>query len=118
KSHHTLLEIAMNDDHYLKTQLVLNPNFEVYIDMIGRKTAALFKAASQIGAYSARANFRIVRSLGEFGWKAGLAFQVMDDVLDICGQETGKQIGKDISEDKLGNAATLMALKQLTRGKK
>jgi len=113
-----MLEQAGRDDPYLKTQRVLNPNFEVYIDMIGRKTAALFKAASQIGAYSARANFRIVRSLGEFGWKAGLAFQVMDDVLDICGNETGKQIGKDIIEHKLGNAAILMALRYLPRGKK
>ncbi len=113
-----LLEQAGREDPYLKTQRVLNPSFDVYIDMIGKKTAALFKAASQIGAYSARASFRIVRSLGEFGWKAGLAFQVMDDVLDICGQDTGKQIGKDIIEHKLGNAAILMALRYLPRGKR
>ncbi len=113
-----LLEQAGREDPYLKTQRVLSPSFDDYIDMIGKKTAALFKAASQIGAYSARANSRIVLSLGEFGWKAGLAFQVMDDVLDICGQETGKQIGKDIIEHKLGNAAILMALRYLPRGKK
>src|SRR2546422_7683386 len=77
-----MLEQAGRDDPYLKTQRVLTPSFSLYAEMIGRKTAALFKAASQIGAYSARANLRIVRSLGEFGWKAGLAFQVMDDVLD------------------------------------
>jgi geranylgeranyl diphosphate synthase, type I len=113
-----LLEQAGRDDPYLTTQRVLNPSFDVYINMIGKKTAALFKAASQIGAHSARADFRIVRSLGEFGWKAGLAFQVMDDVLDICGQQTGKQIGKDIIEHKLGNAAILMALRYLPRHKK
>jgi geranylgeranyl pyrophosphate synthase len=86
--------------------------------MIGKKTAALFKAASQIGAHSARASSSIVRSLGEFGWKAGLAFQIMDDVLDICGQETGKQIGKDIIEHKIGNAAILTALRYLPPAKK
>src|SRR5438093_2232598 len=83
-----LLEQAGRLDPYLKSQRILNPGFSLYVEMIGKKTAALFKAASQIGAYSARAKFTIVKSLGEFGWKAGLAFQIMDDVLDICGQET------------------------------
>ncbi len=106
-------EQAGRVDPYLNNQRVLSPSFPLYIEMIGKKTAALFKAASQIGAYSARANSRVVQHLGEFGWKSGLAFQVMDDVLDICGSETGKQIGKDIVEHKLGNAAILMALRYL-----
>jgi geranylgeranyl diphosphate synthase, type I len=113
-----MLEQAGREDPYLKTHHFLKPNFALYLEMIGKKTAALFKAASQIGAYSARANRRTVQSLGEFGWKAGLAFQVMDDVLDICGLETGKQIGKDIIEHKLGNAVTLTALRYLPRDKK
>jgi len=113
-----LLEQAGRQDPYLKSQRILNPSFSLYVEMIGKKTAALFKAASQIGAYSARAKFTIVRSLGEFGWKAGLAFQIMDDVLDICGQETGKQTAKDIIEHKLGNAALLTALRYLSRAKK
>jgi geranylgeranyl diphosphate synthase, type I len=113
-----MFEQAGREDPYLKAHRILNPNFALYLEMIGKKTAALFKAASQIGAYSARADQRIVHSLGEFGWKAGLAFQVMDDVLDICGQETGKQLGKDIFEHKLGNAATLTALRYLPRDRK
>ena len=113
-----MLEQAGREDPYLKTHRILNPSFALYIEMIGKKTAALFKAASQIGAYSARANHQIAQSLGEFGWKAGIAFQIMDDVLDICGQETGKQIGKDIIEHKLGNAVILTALRYLPRAKK
>jgi geranylgeranyl diphosphate synthase type I len=113
-----LLEQAGREDPYLKSQRILNPSFSIYLEMVGKKTAALFKAASQIGAYSARAKFPIVKSLGEFGWKAGLAFQIMDDVLDICGQETGKQIGKDIIEHKLGNAVILTALRYLPRSRK
>ena len=113
-----LLEQAGREDPYLRSQHILNPSFSIYVEMIGKKTAALFKAASKIGAYSARARFAIVRSLGEFGWKAGLAFQIMDDVLDICGQETGKQMGKDIIEHKLGNAVILTALRYLPRSKK
>ncbi|HZY46856.1 MAG TPA: polyprenyl synthetase family protein [Candidatus Bathyarchaeia archaeon] len=113
-----LLEQAGRLDPYLRSNRITAPSFGQYLEMIGKKTAALFKAASQIGAYAARANPRVVRSLGEFGWKAGLAFQVMDDVLDICGQETGKQPGKDIIEHKLGNAVTLTALRYLSTGKK
>jgi len=113
-----LLEQAGRQDPYLKSQRILSPSFSLYVEMMGKKTAALFKAASQIGACSARAKFTIVRSLGEFGWKAGLAFQIMDDVLDICGQETGKEIGKDIIEHKLGNAAILTALRYLPLSKR
>ncbi len=113
-----MFEQAGREDPYLQSHRFLNPSFSLYFEMIGKKTAALFKAASQIGAYSARANRRIVQSLGVFGWKAGLAFQIMDDVLDICGEETGKQIGKDIVEHKLGNAVILTALRYLPQAKK
>src|SRR3989442_8305894 len=83
--------------------------------MVGKKTASLFRAAGQIGAYAANAETRVVNALGTYGWKAGLAFQVMDDVLDICGEKTGKQQAKDIIEHKLGNAAILVALRFLAR---
>ena len=39
------LEQAGREDPYLKTQRVLSPNFALYLEMIGKKTAALFKAA-------------------------------------------------------------------------
>src|SRR5690242_5347561 len=70
----TMLEQAGRQDPYLRANHILNPSFSVYVEMIGKKTAALFKAASEIGAYSARANQGLIKSLGEFGWKAGLAF--------------------------------------------
>ena len=108
-----LFEQAGRVDPYLRINHVTNPNFPLYLDMIGKKTASLFRAASEVGAASAGADSKTTRSLGEFGWKAGLAFQIMDDVLDICGQETGKQVGKDIIEHKLGNAVILTALQYL-----
>ena len=113
-----LLEQAGRVDSYLRANQVRTPSFSVYIEMIGKKTAALFKAASEIGATSARADSKTTRALGEFGWKAGLAFQIMDDVLDICGSDTGKQAGKDIIEHKLGNAVILTALQYLPQKKK
>jgi len=110
-----LLEQAGRTDPYLVENRISDPSFKSYLDMVGKKTASLFKAAGQIGAYSAKAEPRIVNALGTFGWKAGLAFQVMDDVLDIYGEKTGKQQAKDIIEHKLGNAAILVAMRFLPR---
>jgi geranylgeranyl diphosphate synthase type I len=110
-----LLEQAGRNDPYLIKNRISDPTFKLYLDMVGKKTASLFKAAAQIGAYAAKAETRTVNALGAFGWKAGLAFQVMDDVLDICGEKTGKQRAKDIIEHKLGNAAILVALRFLSR---
>jgi geranylgeranyl diphosphate synthase type I len=110
-----LLEQAGRTDPYLIRNRISDPTFKLYLDMVGKKTASLFKAAGQIGAYAAKAETRVVNALGTFGWKAGLAFQVMDDVLDICGEKTGKQQAKDIIEHKLGNAAILVAMRFLSR---
>jgi len=110
-----LLEQAGRADPYLIENRISDPSFKSYLDMVGKKTASLFKAAGQIGAYAARAEPQIVNALGTFGWNAGLAFQVMDDVLDICGEKTGKQHAKDIIEHKLGNAAILVAMRFLPR---
>jgi geranylgeranyl diphosphate synthase, type I len=109
-----LLEQAGRNDPYLIRNRISNPTFKTYLDMIGKKTASLFKTAGRIGAYAADAETRVVNSLGSFGWKAGLAFQIMDDVLDVCGEKTGKQQAKDIIEHKLGNAVILVAMRYLS----
>ncbi len=113
-----LFEQAGREDPYLIRNRISRPSFDLYLNMVGRKTAALFRAAGQIGAHAAEANQHIISALGSFGWKAGLAFQVMDDVLDICGGETGKQQAKDVVEHKLGNAAILVALRFLPEKKR
>jgi len=113
-----LFEQAGREDPYLLKNRVVRPSFDLYLDMVGKKTAALFEAAGQIGAHAARANRHVIRSLGLFGWKAGLAFQIMDDVLDICGDKTGKQQAKDVVEHKLGNAAIIVALRFLSTKKR
>ena len=110
-----LFEQAGRKDPYLIKNRISKPSFSLYLNMIGKKTAALFKAAGQIGGYAASASPTVVSALGSFGWKAGIAFQVMDDVLDICGDETGKQRAKDIVEHKMGNAAVLVAMRFLSK---
>lgn len=62
------------------------------------KTAALMSCACRVAALCARPNDRIVTSLGRFGTEFGMAFQLIDDVLDIVSTETllGKPVGVDI----------------------
>ena len=112
-----LLEQAGRVDPYLVKNRISKPSFDTYLDMVGKKTAALFRAAGQMGALAADANGHTVDALGRFGWKAGLAFQIMDDVLDICMEKTGKQQAKDVVEHKLGNVTILVALRFLSERK-
>lgn len=109
-----LFEQAGRDEPYLQSKRIKEPSFHQYLDMIGKKTAALFRAAAEVGGEAAGGNSAIVSALGRFGWNSGLAFQIMDDVLDICGGKTGKEGAKDIVEHKLGNAVILVALRYMT----
>jgi geranylgeranyl diphosphate synthase type I len=65
---------------------------EAYVDMIGRKTAALIAASVEAGALLATDDEEVIARYRGFGWALGLAFQVNDDLLGIWGAEqtTGK----------------------------
>jgi geranylgeranyl diphosphate synthase type II len=67
-----------------------------------RKTGALFRASLELGAVSAGASADERRRLVEFGQSLGLAFQIVDDLLDVAGRqdEVGKRTGKDRSHGK------------------
>src|SRR6202789_245397 len=58
-------------------------NEEEYFDLIFRKTACLFKVSMQLGAAITRAGDEVESQLGEYGRNLGLAFQIVDDVLDL-----------------------------------
>jgi geranylgeranyl pyrophosphate synthase len=71
-----------------------------YLSHISKKTAALFGAACQCGAALARADDKIERELLWFGLELGCAFQIADDLADICGDPLSSQKprGKDLRE--------------------
>lgn len=75
---------------------------EDYIDMIRKKTSVLIGAAIQIGALRAGAERTEASLLYEFGVYIGLAFQMLDDYLDVFGisEKTGKMEGGDILNGK------------------
>jgi octaprenyl-diphosphate synthase len=73
-----------------------------YLQVIRYKTAKLFEAAAQLGAIVAGAPPEVERGLADYGRYLGMAFQLVDDVLDYSGQEadTGKHLGDDLAEGK------------------
>jgi len=76
---------------------------EAYLEVIRSKTATLFAAASQIGAVVAERPRPEEEALESFGMNLGIAFQLIDDVLDYSARqaELGKAIGDDFKEGKV-----------------
>lgn len=72
-----------------------------YEEIIYRKTAALISACCEVGAILGGANPDQRAKLRDFGKYLGLAFQVIDDVLDYLSEETGKDLGRDFREGKI-----------------
>jgi octaprenyl-diphosphate synthase len=89
-------------------------NEEEYFDLIFRKTACLFKVSMQLGVAITHAGEEIESQLGEYGRNLGLAFQIVDDVLDLTAAEDvlGKPVASDLREGK----ATLAVIHALERG--
>jgi len=84
---------------------VRNPELSeaAYIEVIKRKTAMLFQAASHSGAVLAGATGDQEKGLRDYGLHLGLAFQLIDDVLDYDGStgDLGKNVGDDLAEGKV-----------------
>ncbi len=82
------------------TTTPLETALEQYYYKSGAKTAALFEAGCKAGMASGNGSAEQIAALGQFGYDVGLAFQIIDDVLDYIGDETvtGKPIGGDLRE--------------------
>jgi len=74
--------------------------FENYLEIVRRKTASLFQTGARVGAYLAGANPTMVRKMDQYGLNLGIAFQMIDDVLDIVGHKEllGKPTGMDLRD--------------------
>jgi octaprenyl-diphosphate synthase len=88
-------------------QLSVAKNMETteddYLSVIRAKTAALFAAAAEVGPIIANTDRASRNALKSYGMNLGLAFQLVDDVLDYGGKaaETGKNVGDDFREGKI-----------------
>ena len=74
-----------------------------YLDRIYRKTASLFAAACESGALLSGMEEEAVQALRNYGYNIGMAFQIVDDILDVEGntEEIGKPVGNDLLQGVL-----------------
>ena len=103
-------------------QLVTTSDIETteaaYLDVVRAKTARLFAAACRIGAVVAERPTGEADALEAYGMNLGIAFQLIDDVLDYSAKQAtlGKTIGDDFREGKM-TLPILLALSSRRRGR-
>jgi geranylgeranyl pyrophosphate synthase len=92
---------------------------DTYLQVAERKTAQPIKAGAMVGGYLAGGSSEEVASLGKYGLDLGIAFQIVDDILDFTGDEkkTGKMVGNDLKEGNL-TLPSLLAIKSSDDAKK
>jgi len=95
--------IAEGEVLQLSSSHHLNLTEETYLKIIGAKTACLFSAATEVGALVAKADSSKRKALSQLGYNLGLAFQLIDDLLDYTAdqEKLGKTIGDDFREGKV-----------------
>jgi len=95
--------IAEGEVQQLMTANDTRTTVEAYLQVIGAKTAALFSAACEVGAVVAERPREEQKALETYGHALGMAFQLVDDVLDYAAQQDslGKAIGDDFRDGKL-----------------
>jgi octaprenyl-diphosphate synthase len=74
-----------------------------YESIAGAKTASLYSAACELGARYPGGRDEVGPELAQFGWEIGLSFQIVDDCLDVVGEENvvGKPVGNDVEDGKI-----------------
>lgn len=98
-----LVEMSIGEMEQIRLFFHTEQTVRDYLLRIKRKTALLLAISCQLGAIAAQAPEKTARQLFNFGYYAGMAFQVRDDLLDICGTEVeiGKPPGSDIKQGNI-----------------
>jgi heptaprenyl diphosphate synthase len=96
----TISSLCEGQVRELQTMFNAERTEEQYLSSIAGKTASLFAAATRIGAIVAELPRREIEALTLFGHRYGMAFQIVDDVLDVVAtdEELGKPSGQDLAE--------------------
>ncbi len=83
-------------------------NRDNYYKRIYAKTASLFEMTSRAAAMVSPVNETIVEAMRDFGYQIGMAFQIVDDILDFNGEQA--EVGKPLGSDLLNGLVTLPAI--------
>lgn len=105
------IEVCEGQQLDMDFESISTVNIEDYLEMIRLKTAVLIAVSLQIGAIVANATEKEIEAIYNFGTHLGMAFQLMDDLLDVYGEQ--EQFGKKTGGDIASNKKTYLFLKAL-----
>lgn len=97
----TLRKLVDGEIIQLRGRTGLDVSEGTYVNILQNKTASLFAFAARAGAHMAGASDREAEHLAQFGEHLGIAFQLVDDVIDYEGRQSGKTLFADLLEGKL-----------------
>ena len=108
------LRIVEGEIYQLTKNGVVDLTEEEHFDIVRRKTAYLFAGCAKIGGMLGPTTREQQEALWDYGLNIGMAFQIVDDLLDFTGEEVvlGKPVGGDLREGKM----TLPVIHLLSRG--
>jgi len=97
------LQIVEGEIYQLTKKGAVDLTEDEHFDIVRRKTAVLFAGSAKIGGMLAPAAPEQLEALWDYGFSIGVAFQIVDDLLDFTGDEVvlGKPVGGDLREGKL-----------------
>ena len=81
-----------------------------------RKTSALLCCSARLGGMSANCTYAQLKALTDFGYNVGLAFQIIDDILDVT--QTSEQLGKTAGKDTAAQKATYPSIVGMEKSRK
>jgi octaprenyl-diphosphate synthase len=95
--------VCQGEINQVRRRFQLDLSLSEYLTFIDNKTATLMSASMRGGARLARLSTDQCTALGHYGWNLGMAFQIIDDTLDLVGDEevTGKTLRTDLANGKL-----------------
>ncbi|MCH7626962.1 MAG: polyprenyl synthetase family protein [Chloroflexi bacterium] len=109
----TIMELSAGELQEMSESFSPNQSMEMYLDRIYNKTASLFKTAGESGAMLSGAGEAEVKALKDYSFNLGMAFQIVDDILDFDGTE--EEIGKPVGNDLVHGIITLPTLLAMRR---
>ena len=109
----TIMELSAGELQEMSESFSPDQSMDMYLDRIYNKTASLFKTAGESGAILSGASEAEVEALKDYSCNLGMAFQIVDDILDFEGTE--EEIGKPVGNDLVHGIMTLPTLLAMRR---